>query len=537
MKILVLNPPYFKQFSRSQRSPAVTKSGCIYYPMWLAYATGVLENAGYDVKLADAPGDGFDLNYILNVAKEFQPELTVLDTSTPSIHNDIEVAEAIKAKISTFVCLVGTHVSALPQKTLEMSQAIDAVARREYDYTLLELAGEIRGRRSEVRSQRAEVRDRKSEVRGQGSPRLNPLRGAPSGAIQLGKEKQKQTGLGLADIKGLSYRFNGKIYHNEDRPLIDDLDEIPFVSTVYEKHLRIKNYFYGGNLHPVLTIVSGRGCPNRCIYCLYPQTMTGRKYRYRSVENVVDELAYIKDTFPEMKEVFLEDDTLTINKSRCLEFAEEILSRGLKLTWSTNSRADADYETLTAIKRAGCRYLCVGFESAEQEILDNMNKNLKVPQIYQFMKDAKKAGLLIHGCFLVGNPGETKETLEKTLAMAKQINPDSAQFFPIMVYPGTEAYEWAEQNKYLTTQDYRQWLTQDGLHNCVVSRPGLSARELVEFCDHARASFYFRPQYIIRKGLQSLVNFNEAKRNIKAGLTSFKYLVKSSFPEKGYSNK
>lgn len=512
MKILVLNPPYFKKFSRSQRSPAVTKSGCIYYPMWLAYATGVLENVGYEVKLVDAPGDGFDLDDVLNVAKEFQPELTVLDTSTPSIHNDIEVAEAIKKKAGTFVCLVGTHVSALPQKTLEMSQAIDAVARKEYDYTLLELAGEIRGWGSDIRGQRAEIRGKRTDVGG-------------------------QRGLDLAGIKGLSYRENGKIHHNEDRPLIDDLDEIPFVSTVYKRHLRIKNYFYGGNLHPVVTIVSGRGCPNRCIYCLYPQTMTGRKYRNRSIENVVDELAYIKDAFPEIKEVFLEDDTLTVNKSRCLEFTEEILSRGLKLTWSTNSRADADYETLKAIRRAGCRYLCVGFESAEQEILDNMNKNLKVPQIYQFMKDVKKAGLLINGCFLVGNPGETKETMKKTLALAKQINPDSAQFFPIMVYPGTEAYEWAEQNKYLTTHDYRQWLTQDGLHNCVVSRPGLSARELVEFCDHARASYYLRPQYIIRKGLQSLVNFNEFKRNIKASLTSFKYLVKGSFPKNGYSNK
>ena len=233
----------------------------------------------------------------------------------------------------------------------------------------------------------------------------------------------------------------------------------------------------------------------------------------------------------------MEDDTLTVNKDRCLEFAEEILSRGLKITWSTNSRADADYDTLKAIKKAGCRYLCVGFESAEQSILDNMHKNLKVSQIYQFMKDTKKAGLLVHGCFLVGNPGETKETLNKTLAMAKELNPDSAQFFPLMVYPGTKAYDWAVENDYLTTRDYREWLTKDGLHNCVISRPGLSARELVEFCDHARASFYFRPRYIIRKGFQSLTNFNEAKRNIMAGLTSFKYLVKGSFPKKGYSNK
>ena len=515
MKVLMLNPPFFKKYSRSQRSPAVTKSGCIYYPMWLAYATGGLEQAGFEVKLIDAPGDGYDLSFVLRLVEEFHPELTVLDTSTPSIHNDVEVAEAIKKQIETFLCLVGTHVSALPEESMHLSGAIDAVARREYDYTLMELANKIRS------ADYADFADYPSTIcRSYGA-----------------STDYKEAGLDLSGIKGLSYRQNGKIYHNEDRPLIDDLDEIPFVSEVYKKYLRIENYFYGGNLHPVVTIVSGRGCPNRCIYCLYPQTMTGHKYRYRSIKRVVDELEYIKETFPRMKEVFLEDDTLTVNKKRCLEFADEILSRGLKITWSTNSRADADYETLKAIKKAGCRYLCVGFESAEQFILDNMNKNLGVPKIYEFMKDTKKAGLLVHGCFLVGNPGETKETLQKTLTMAKELNPDSAQFFPLMVYPGTKAYDWAVENDYLTTRDYREWLTKDGLHNCVISRPGLSARELVEFCDHARASFYFRPRYIIRKGFQSLSNFNEAKRNIMAGLTSFKYLVKGSFPKKGYSNK
>jgi anaerobic magnesium-protoporphyrin IX monomethyl ester cyclase len=501
MKILILNPPYFKKFSRSQRSPAVTKSGCIYYPMWLAYATGILEQAGFDVKLIDAPGDGFDLGYVLRLAEEYDPELTVLDTSTPSIHNDVEIAGAIKEKINTFICLVGTHVSALPEESLAMSDAVDAVARREYDYTLLELAEKLKADSSKL------------------------------------IDESKKRKCWLRDIMGLSYRLNGSIHHNENRPLIQNLDEVPFVSEVYKKHLRIENYFYGGNLHPVVTVVSGRGCPNRCIYCLYPQTMTGHKYRYRSIKNVVDELEYIKETFPQMKEVFLEDDTLTVNRERCLEFSDEILSRELKITWSTNSRADADYKTLKAIKKAGCRYLCVGFESAEQSILDNMHKNLRVSQIYEFMENAKKVGLLVHGCFLVGNPGETKVTLEKTLAMAKELNPDSAQFFPLMVYPGTEAYDWAVVNDYLTTRDYREWLTEDGLHNCVVSRPGLSARELVEFCDHARSSFYFRPRYIIRKGFQSLTNFNEAKRNIKAGLISFKYLVKGSFPEKGYSHK
>ncbi|MBN2372461.1 radical SAM protein [bacterium] len=510
MRILMLNPPYFKKFSRSQRSPAVTKSGCIYYPMWLAYATGVLEQAGYDVKLVDAPGDGYNLEYILSLAEEFQPELTVIDTSTPSINNDVQVAEAIKDKLDTFICLVGTHVSALPEESLLLSDSINAVAVREYDYTILELARRIEHGKKDGLEKR----------------RNDNHKGAISKDI-----KNPVGNADLSGVKGLSYRQNGKIFHNEKRPLIDNLDGIPFVSEVYKRHLKIENYFYGGNLHPVVTIVSGRGCPNRCIYCLYPQTMTGHKYRYRSIKKVVDELEYIKDQFPQMREVFLEDDTLTVNKDRCLEFSDEILSRGLKITWSTNSRADADFETLKAIKKAGCRYLCVGFESAEQSILDNMMKNLKVEQVYEFVINAKKAGLLVHGCFLVGNPGETKETLEKTLAMAKELDPDSAQFFPIMVYPGTKAYEWAFENRYLTTNDYREWLTKDGLHNCVVSRPGLTERELVEFCDHARASFYFRPKYIIRKAVQSLLDFKEAKRNIKAGLTSFKYLVRGSFPD------
>ncbi len=513
MRILLLNPPFFKKYSRSQRSPAVTKSGCIYYPMWLAYATGVLEKAGFEVKLIDAPGDGHDIGYVVNVAREFQPQLTVLDTSTPSIYNDIEVAEAIKRRINSFICLVGTHVSALPEETLGLSEAVDAVARREYDYTLLNLANCIQ---QKTKKQKENSNNHK---------------------IDSKEHINFEDNIHFSDIKGLSYKYNGKIYHNEDRPLIENLDELPFVSEVYKRHLRIENYFYGGNLHPVVTIVSGRGCPNQCIYCLYPQTMTGHKYRYRSIKKVVDELEYIKNTFPRMREIFLEDDTLTVNKERCLEFADEILARGLKITWSTNSRADAEYETLKAIKRAGCRYLCVGFESAEQSILDRMNKNLKVEQMYEFMKNAKKVGILIHGCFLVGNPGETKETLNKTLRMAKELKPDSAQFFPLMVYPGTKAFDWAVENDYLITKDYREWLTEDGLHNCVVSRPGLSNHELVEFCDRARASFYFRPRYIVRKALQSLFNFNEAKRNIKAGRISFKYLVRGSFPKKGYSNK
>jgi radical SAM superfamily enzyme YgiQ (UPF0313 family) len=223
-----------------------------------------------------------------------------------------------------------------------------------------------------------------------------------------------------------------------------------------------------------------------------------------------------------------EDDTLTINKRRCVEFAEEILRRGLKFNWSANSRADIDLETMKILKKAGARLFCVGVESGVQEVLDNMKKKLKVERIRKFFNDAKKAKILIHGCFLVGNPGETKETLEKTLQFAKELNPDTAQFFPIMVYPGTEAYDWAKENNYLTTTNFRKWLNEKGMHNCILSRPGLTNNDLVEFCDRARKKFYLRPSYIVSKFIQGLSDPYELKRLVKGAINLFKTMVRQA---------
>ncbi len=486
MNILMLNPPFKGKFSREQRSPAVTKSGTLYYPMWLAYATGLLEKQGFNVKLIDAPANNLTENDCIEITKDFKPELIVIDTSTPSIYNDVKVGEIIKSKVKSQkskVVLVGTHVSATAEESLKISAEIDIVCRGEYDYTLLDIAKSL------------ELRVESSE---------------------------------FEEIKGISFRKNNQIIHNPDRPFIEDLDKLPFVSQVYKKYLNYKNYFYAHSQHPIVTIIGGRGCPHRCAYCVYPQVFSGRKLRFRSVENTVDELEYIKRNFKEMKEIMFEDDTLTLNKKRCRALCEEILSRKLNIKWSANSRADVDFETLRVMKKAGCRLLCVGFESGEQKILDNMHKGIKIETIREFVNSAKKAGILIHGCFLVGNSGETKNTLEKTLEFAKELNPDTAQFFPIMVYPGTEAYDWAKDNRFLVTEDYREWLTPEGLHNCVVSRPGLTNKELVGFCDRARREFYIRPSYIARKSIQAVRNPREGKRTLKSFKTFARHLLNNS---------
>ena len=481
MKILLLNPPFLEKFSRPQRSPAVTKSGTLYFPIWLASAAGVLEDRGFEVDLVDAPADGHGLEHVVERARRLNPSLIVLDTSTPSIHNDVAVAARLKDEVpGAFVTLVGTHVSALPGETLELNAKVDAVARYEYDYTIAELARTI------------------SEG---GDPK---------------------------DVAGLSLRVDGKIVHNPPRPFIEDLDGLPFVSRVYKKFLDIENYFNPNALYPMVTITTSRGCPFPCTFCVYPQTLMGRGFRVRSVENVVAEMEYIVENFPKARAVFFEDDTLTVNKKRCKALSELIIKRGVKISWTANSRVGLDYETMRLMKEAGCRSLCVGFESGSQKILDNMKKRTRAEEMVSFMNDAKRAGVLVHGCFMAGLPGETEETLLETLELAKRLSPDTAQFYPVMVYPGTEAYAWYSERGLINTSDFSRWLTPEGLHNTVISTDALTSEEIVRFCDRARREFYLRPGYIIYKLGQMFSHPREIRRTFKASRTFLKYLFRGS---------
>ena len=433
--------------------------------------------------LIDATGASIDRNETVKKIKKFNPAMVVIDTSTPSIYNDIDVAKALKEKIpSLYVVLVGVHVSALPEQTLEISDQIDAVAFGEYDETLVELAAMLQNKNTTDRA--------------------------------------------LEKISGLAFRSeNGSIVKNKVRPYIEDLDGIPFVSSVYKKYLDIDPYFYGHSRHPLVVIVTGRGCPYKCTYCVVPQTLQGHRYRKRSIESIVEEFLYIQKNFPGIKEIMIEDDTLTADRNRCRALANALIdAKATKIPWSANSRADVDYETMRIMKKAGCRLFCVGFESGDQSILDNIKKSITLEQIRKFIKDASKAKILVHGCFMVGNRGETKETLEKTLALAKELNPDTAQFFPIMVYPGTSDYQYYKEKGWIVTQDFRKWITDKGLHSSVVSNPDLSYEELVTFCARARKEFYLRPKYFFSKTVQIITHPSETKRIIKAGFTFFKYM-------------
>jgi radical SAM superfamily enzyme YgiQ (UPF0313 family) len=249
--------------------------------------------------------------------------------------------------------------------------------------------------------------------------------------------------------------------------------------------------------------------------------MHGHAFRRRSVDNLVAEFAYIQKNLSEVREIFIEDDTFTVDRRRVHAFSEAYRAAGLRISWVTNSRPNIDAQTLKALRACNCRLLCVGFESGNQRVLDAMQKDIRLDRARRFVRDAAEAGVLIHGCFMAGGPGETADTLEATLQYAKELSPDTAQFFPMMVYPGTKAYEWARGAGYLMTEDFSQWNTETGLHKCVLSRPGLSNADLMNFCDRARREYYLRPRYIHHRLVRLLKHPAEDAVRVRKSLQVF----------------
>ena len=478
MNLLFINPPFRDRYSRTSRSPAVTKGGTLYYPLWLAYAVGIAEQAGHEVRFYDAPADELSTDGIFIKLGDFLPEIIIIDTSTPSIYNDTKVAQKFKDRYpDAFILIVGTHPSALPEQTLLLADQIDGVAIGEYDHTILQLAEAIAEKRP------------------------------------------------LTEVNGLVFRKDHRIFQNPDRDKIEDLDAIPFVSSVYKRYLDYRNYFFAAASYPMMMIITGRGCPYKCFFCVYPQVFHGRRYRVRSVGNVVEELAYIRKAFPKIKEIGIEDDCFTANKNRVAAICERILEKNIQIKWYCNVRGDLDYPLLKLMKRAGCRLVTVGFESGSQQILDRINKGERIERYFRFAEDARRAGILVHGCVMTGNPGDTPESLKLGYEMAKKIDCDSMQFYPLYVYPGTEAYDWARKKGYLKTEDFSKWLTTNGHHNCVLSIPQMSGEKMMLLCDYYLKKYHLRPHYILKKTWQGIRHPSEGYRTIK----SAKAFIKSFF--------
>ena len=456
LKTLFLNPPSFENFDggAGSRWPATREIESFWYPVWLAYPAGMLEGS----RLLDAPSHHVSGEQTIEIAKQY--EFLVLFTSTPGFPGDILLANAIKAvnpKIK--IAFVGPHVTVLPEKSLRDCPAIDFICRKEFDYAVTDFA-----------------------------------KGKP-----------------LEEIAGASFLKNGKIVHNPDAPQLGNLDDLPHVTEVYKRDLDITNYNVPFLLHPYVSLYTTRGCPAQCTFCLWPQTLSGHPWRKRSTDDVAREMANAKKLWPNVKEFFFDDDTFNIQAARTIELCAKL--KPLGLTWSCTSRVTTDYETLKAMKEAGCRLLIVGYESGDQQILKNIKKGATIERARDFTRDCHKLGLVIHGDFIMGLPGETHETINNTIAFAKELDVETIQVSVAHAYPGTELYDYAVSNGFMVGDN--KMVDEGGHQLAQIQYPGLPADDIMSAVHRFYDEYYFRPKAVFRILRKAAFDSNDRKRLYK----------------------
>jgi hopanoid biosynthesis associated radical SAM protein HpnJ len=467
MKTLFLQAPSFDGYDggAGARYQMRREIQSFWYPTWLAQPAALVEGS----KLIDAPPHRLKFGDIAPEAG--RRELIVLHTSTPSFASDVKTAEAFKQINPRLrIGMIGAQVAVEPEASLRASPAIDFVARNEFDFTIKEVAE--------------------------------------------GRE--------FSGVAGLSWRrADGTIVHNEDRAVLDNMDELPFVTPVYKRDLVIENYFGGYLLHPYISFYTGRGCKSRCTFCLWPQTIGGHRYRTRSVGHVVDELIWARKAFPQVKEFFFDDDTLTDNLPRVEALGREIGKLGI--VWSCNAKGNVPRDTLKVLKDNGLRLLVVGYESGNQKILHNIKKGMRVDWARRFTRDCHELGIKVHGTFILGLPGETKETIEETIRFAREMNPHTIQVSLAAPYPGTFLYKQAMENGWLVDEN-AELLTERGTQVASLSYPHLTHTEIFKSVDDFYKRFYFRAPKIAAIVGEMVRSPEVLKRRLREGVEFFRFL-------------
>jgi anaerobic magnesium-protoporphyrin IX monomethyl ester cyclase len=470
----MLNPPYVADFCRSARWAAVSRGRVQRHPDAMLIATAVLERAGHEVKFIDGAVLNLKREDVRNELLNFKPEMVVIHTTTPSIYNDISYAQLSKLILNCRTVLIGPHVSVETESAFQLSEEwVDMICRGEYDDTLRDLAN----------------------------------------------------GSDLRKVNGISYLSEGQLIHNPPRQLLE-VNELPFPAWHF---IKPEWYEDAGKRFPFLTLLSGRGCFGSCTFCRDTPIMYSRQLRFRDPERVVDEIEYDYKLFPYLREIMFETDTFTASPEHVSGICNEILKRNLKITWSCNVRVDVDLSLLPLMKKAGGRMLMVGFEFGTQEALDSVKKGITLELSQKFAETAHQLGFTLHGCFMIGAPGETKESAQATIDFAKSLPLDTIQISGICPYPGTELYRWAKEKGYLVPKDWKEWVSPSYEQITLLHYPQLSKEEMDYLIDSGLKEFYLRPKQILKMAL-SIKDVGDMKRKIYGFKSFLNYFKKSHSP-------
>jgi hopanoid biosynthesis associated radical SAM protein HpnJ len=465
LRTLFLHPPSYQGFDggAGSRYQARREIRSFWYPTWLAQPAALVPGS----RLVDAPPDGLGVEDVVGLARQY--ELAVLHTSTPSFSHDVRVAEAMKAQNPALrIGLIGAHVAVDPAAALRTSEAIGFAAGSEFDFTIQEIA--------------------------QGRP--------------------------LGSVLGISYRADGAIHHTPARPVLEDMDRLPFVVDVYHRDLTIEHYAIGYLLHPFVSLYTGRGCRSKCTFCLWPQTVGGQRYRTRSVGHVVEEIELATRYFPQVREYFFDDDTFTDDLPRA-----EAIARGLGrlgVTWSCNAKANVPAETLRVLKDHGLRLLLVGYESGDQAVLNNVKKGVRLDVARRFTAEARALGIKIHGTFILGLPGETSESVERTIRFAQELDVETIQVSMAAPYPGTALYRQARDNGWLADSAL---VDESGRQASVLSYPHLSSAQIGRAMEELYRRFYFRPRKIFAMTREMIGSPRIMRRRLGEGRDFLRFLA------------
>jgi len=444
INILLINPPWEKPLGDMRAKFKVVS--CL-PSLGLGYLASSLEKKGHEVNILDLNIQRMDASALAQflMLKDSKPSFVGITSTATTIYRAFEIAEVCKIVFpDAKVVLGGVQPTVMPEVVLS-NKFVDYVIRGEGEYVFLEL---IEGR--DIRT-----------------------------------------------IQGLSYKIENKFIHNPNQAPIQDLDKVPFPAY----HLfSINKYHPPQGLFrrlPAINLITSRGCPFRCTYCA-TQTIWPGKIRFRSIDNVIEELRELVARY-RIREISFSDDTLVSVRSRIVELCEKILKNGINITWSCNAIVNfVDQEVLRLMKKAGCHHICYGIESADQQILKNINKHIKLEDAREAMRLTKRVGISCRASFMFGNPGETSDSMKKTLDFALASNPDFALFNITTPYPGTPLYQWAKEKGYLISEDYSLYTAS----KCLMNLPTVSSQEIDEFTRFAWKKFYSRPSYCFERILK-----------------------------------